>query len=351
MSGIVGHTLYGLLGLKAASNRLLPVAPIAGRHLASYLAGAYLGCDIQTMPEAVCVDTGREIGFGTVLIDKSPYTQGSVRPWSLQVGDKSYRPQQIHDLFYGRAHLVFGWTREQREHTVPWDHLPDYVANVVDDYYEMFGPGERPLAYLLGWIAHIVSDSLIKSVHPGIDLNLVDGKYTARNRPIQDLFMFHEIGVKELHLNWPALFADMAATPVEPVQRHYMRLATPRGRLPKDFPHGWQPDQADLIDAVLRENRRWCGQHADHVLSDMQLVADANGVLDCNEAIRSRTGYSYPQMVALAEQAHLRGACLQMGEAIAEMFVAVLRRSPRLANLPVDDGPSWTELMKSWSAK
>jgi len=66
MSGIVGHTLFGLLGLKAAGARKLPVGPIAGRHLASYLAGAYLGCDIQTMPEAVCVDSGREVGYGTV---------------------------------------------------------------------------------------------------------------------------------------------------------------------------------------------------------------------------------------------------------------------------------------------
>lgn len=349
MSGIVGHTLFALLGLKAASSRRLPVAPIAARHLASYLAGAYLGCDIQTMPEAVCIDTGREIGYGTVPIEQSPYTQGPVRPWSLRVGQRSYRPREIHELFYGRAHLVFGWSREQREHTVPWDHLPDYLAGVVDDTFQWFGPGERALAYVLGWMAHIVSDSLIKSVQPGIDLHLVDGTYTARNRPVQDLFMFHEIGVKELHLNWPALFADLVATPVEPVQSHYMRLATARGRLSEDFPDGWQPAHAELIDAVLRENRRWCRRHADDVLSDMQLVVGTDGTLDCNEALRLRTGFSYPQMVALAERAHLRRACLQMGEAVAEMFVAVLRRTSCLATFPVDDGPSWAELSKRWS--
>lgn len=53
MSGIVGHMMYAVLGEKAARQRKLPVAPIIQRHYASYLCGSYLGCDIQTLPEAV----------------------------------------------------------------------------------------------------------------------------------------------------------------------------------------------------------------------------------------------------------------------------------------------------------
>src|SRR6266436_2759825 len=109
MSGIVGHTLFGLLGLKAAAARKLPIVAIATRHQASYLAGAYLGCDIQTMPQAVCVESGREVGYGTVPLEKSPITGGPVRPWSLVVGERSHSPSEIHKLFYGRSHLVFGW--------------------------------------------------------------------------------------------------------------------------------------------------------------------------------------------------------------------------------------------------
>src|SRR6185436_13691835 len=107
-------------------------------------------------------------------------------------------------------------------------------------------------------MVHVVSDSLIKSVQPGIDLYLLDGKYTPRNRPIQDLFMFHEIGVKELRLDWQSLLADLAETPVEPVQWHYMRIAEPRGELARFFPHDWQPERGELLSAVLHENRRWC---------------------------------------------------------------------------------------------
>jgi hypothetical protein len=38
------------------------MVPMIARHGASYLAGADLGCDIQTLPEAICADTGKEVG-------------------------------------------------------------------------------------------------------------------------------------------------------------------------------------------------------------------------------------------------------------------------------------------------
>lgn len=345
---MIGHTLFGLLGLKAAVAQKLPVGPIAGKQLASYLAGAYLGCDIQTMPEAVCVDTGREVGYGTVPMEKSPFTGGAVRPWSLVVGERSYRPNEIHALFYGRSHVVFGYPRQQREQVVPWDHLPDYCAAVVEDTYALFGPGRRQLAYVLGWMAHVVSDSLIKSVQPGIDLYLLDGKYTPRNRPVQDLMMCHEIGEKELGLDWPALFADLVETSVEQVQLHYMRIAEPRGKLARFFPHDWQPEHRDLLTAVLIENRRWCRFHAQDVLDDMKLQQRKDGDFDCNDKIRQLTGLSYAQMVAMAQDAKLRHACWQMGDAIADMFSAVVRRSPRLAAEPAGEGPDWEEIERKW---
>jgi hypothetical protein len=55
-------------------------------------------------------------------------------------------------------------------------------------------------------------------------------------------------------------------------------------------------------------------------------------------------------MIRLAEKANLRHACWQMGEAIAEMFSAVVRRAPRLAARPADDGPSWEVLSKRWQS-
>lgn len=347
MSGIVGHSLYAVLGLKAAEQRALPVAPLVARHWASYLAGAYLGSDVQTMPEAVCVETGRECGYGTVPVAASPFTGGAVRPWKLAYEDREYTPREIHTLFYGRAHLAFGWSAEERGLAIPWDHLPDYFADVVADTFELFGPSERALAYVCGWIVHVVSDSLIKSVQPGIDLFLLDGKYTPRNRPIQDLVSFHEVGVNELQLNWPALFADLAATPVEPVQFHALRVGEPRGHLGRDFAQGWRPERKGLLAAVLAENRRWCGAHARDVLAQMELTR-VQGRLECQPALRELVGADYAEMVALADKAGFRHALWQMGEAVADMFAAVTHRSPRLADLPAETGPTWRDLTQRW---
>jgi hypothetical protein len=133
MSGLVGHSLYAKLAAREAERRRLSVATLLRRHEASFLAGAYIGCDIQVMPQAVCADTGKEVGFGTVPIERSPITGGPVRPWTLSHRGQEYTPKQIHELFYGRAHLIFGWTRADAKLAIPWDHLDDYCALAIRD--------------------------------------------------------------------------------------------------------------------------------------------------------------------------------------------------------------------------
>ncbi len=88
---------------------------------------------------------------------------------------------------------------------------------------------ERSLAYAFGWMVHIVGDSLIKSIRAGIKMQLLDGTYTPRNRPVQDLFTFHKLGIAERAAPWATWFDEMAATPVEPIQPHYMRIGEKRG--------------------------------------------------------------------------------------------------------------------------
>jgi hypothetical protein len=325
MSGIVGHTMYAVLGLKAAEQRKLPLTRIARRHFASFVAGAYIGSDVQTMPEAICVDTGREVGYGTVPVEKSPITGGAVRPFKLSTPGGDLTPREVHERFYGRAHLVFGFTIREKSLHVPWDHLPDYFAAVCDDVFDLFDGDERALAYVLGWIVHVVGDSLIKGMQPGIELNLVDGRYTPRNRPVQDLITFHEVGIKELKLDWPTIFTDLAATPVEPAQLHYMRCSKPQGHLAKLFNDGWKPENEATLRAVLVENRRWVKHHAADVLSDMQLV---NG--ECKESLSQLAGMKYAEMIEVAKKAEFRQTLAQIGDMVADMFEATQQRCVRL---------------------
>lgn len=348
LSGVIGHTMYAILGGRAAAQRRLPIVPLIQRHYASYLCGAYLGCDIQTMPEAICVDTGEEVGYGTAPLEASPITGGPVTPWTLKHDGVEYRPRDIHRQFYGRAHLVFGWDVADRAHAVPWDHLPDYVAATVQDAYDRFGPGERKLAYLFGWMAHIVGDCLIKSVQPGIDLDLLDGKYTPANRPIQDLVTFHEVGQQELGLNWADLLTDLAETPVEPIQPHYMRVARPRGALATNFPNAWSTNLASLLERVLAENRRYQRMRTPRLLQQYRLRETSAG-RQCDEELSRRTGgLSYEEMVELADQADFRHALWQMGEAVADLFERVGDRLPILQKIAAYDAPTWDQITRRW---
>jgi hypothetical protein len=327
MSGIVGHTTYALLGLQAAHH--LPIAPVLHRHLSSYLAGAYLGSDIQIVPAATCVESGREIGCCSMTFDRCPETGEAVRPWRLNHGGQSYSGQEIHDIFYGRAHLIFGYAPpDAAALTVPWDHAASYFAAAVDDTLDLFPPSERSLAYVFGWMVHVATDSLIKSFIPGIQMKLLDGTYTPRNRPIQDLYCFHEAGGKQMKLPWPALLHDLATSPVEPVQAHYMRIGEPRGKLAKLFPGGWDasPERRALLFAVLRENRRYTPQHAREEVQSLRLEKGEAGA-----ALQAKTGLNYAGMMAAAVEAGYPRALQVMAQRVSGLFADVLRRCPRLA--------------------
>ena len=351
MSGIIGHTMYALLGAKASAQRGLPVARIAERHLSSYLCGAYLGADVGTVPSVICQDTGTPVGYGSERIVKSPLTGGTVKPWALQVGNEKFTPRQIHDLFYGRAHIAFGWTAKDKGLAVPWEKIPQYFAAVMRDARQFHGSGDRQLAYSLGWMTHVIGDGLIKSVAPGMDLHLLDGKYTPSNRPIQDLVTFHEIGQKELNLDWHALLAALVDCPIEPLQAHYMRIAQSRGQLAKDHPVGWEPQRQLLLLEVMAENRRYQRIRNERILKQLTLRKTAAG-WQCDPVLSERTkGMKYPEMIALAEKANLRHALWQVGEAIADIFSEIVDLVPELKKNYHLDEPNWKTLTKRWRRK
>lgn len=332
MSGIVGHVTYALLAAREAEARGLAVAPLLRRHQASYLCGSYLGCDIQSLPEAVCLDTGQEIGYGTVAVAKSPLTGGPVKPWKLAVGAHEYTARDIHARFYGRSHLVFGWSREELHLQEPWDHLREYFRWAGEDALALFEPGERALSFLLGMLTHVVGDSLIKSVHPGVDLSLLDGKYTPRNRPIQDLVSFHEVGRKELKVDWRGVLNEIASAPVEPVQAHFMRVGPRRGTLGQMVPDGWLPELAPLLQAVVAKNHSYLSILNAETLREMELEETAEG-LDCCPKFREIIGLHYREMVDLASKAGFREALQTIATTIVDHFptedeIPCLRHNP-----------------------
>lgn len=331
MSGIIGHTIYAILTAEQIRSRHPKLAALLKRRQAEFVCGAYLGCDVQTLPEAICVDTGEEVGYGTVPLEKSPLTGGPVKPWTFEHEGRKYRARDVHDQYYGRAHVVFGWSVADRQHAVPWDHLADYAAFTFQDAIELYLPSESKVAYLFGWLVHIVGDSMIKSIRPGLKMKLLDGLYTPRNRPVQDLVTYHEVGRKEFGLDWPALLRAAAATPVELVQLHAMRTTRPRGMLGANFTNAWSPGDEPLVTRVLQENRRYLKKYLERLLPEYQLV-QAGDTWNCAaELSRQAGGLSYSQMVDAAQAAGFRETLTQIARAAAAQFDEVVRRVPALS--------------------
>ncbi len=352
MSGIIGHTAYAMLAAKAAEARRLPIVPVIRRHFPTYLAGAYLGCDIQTVPNAVCLDTGEGVGHGPVVVSRSPITGGPVKPWTLAFEGREVTPQEIQTGFYGRSHLILGWSPADRNHTLGWSRYLEYASDVAGDAMELFGPGHRALAWVLGWMTHVTGDGLIKAVLDGINLHLIDGKYTATNRPVQDLVTFNEIGREELGLNWASLLDDLATTPVEPVQRHYMRCTSRQGRLGAHFETDWDPGLETLLTAVMTENHRYQKVRNARLIRELSLTKGPDGRQVCDAALSAASGgLTYPEMVAAAEAAQFRHALWQMGELIADVFEKMVSQQASLQELPTGEGPTWDELTRRWGSR
>ncbi|MEY3175661.1 MAG: hypothetical protein RLZZ436_3575 [Planctomycetota bacterium] len=333
MSGLVGHTAYAVLTQETLRQRRPRLAELLRKHWHTYLSAAYIGCDIQTLPEAICVDTGEEVGYGTIPLERSPLTGGLLRPWSLQFADSRFTPRQIHTLFYGRSHLVFGWSTEQQQHLVPWDHLPDFAAAALQDVFEHFSGSESAVAWICGWLVHIVGDSLIKSVRPGLQMTLLDGLYTPRNRPVQDLYTFHEVGIGEFGLNWPELFAGMSRAAQEPVQYHVLRCARPRGNLAAQFSNAWEPAQEQLLEAVCRENRRYLGIYAERLLKSYALRT-IDGEQQCAQELSAAAGgLTWAEMRSAAQQARFREVLSTIAAEAATMVERSLEGTPATRGL------------------
>lgn len=323
--------MYAVLATSLLQQQGVKLAQVLRRNWSVCLSGAYPGCDIQTLPEAVCVDTGLEVGYGTIPISVSPIAGGPVRPSKLGFAGAELTPREIHNRFYGRTHLVFGWLTAEQNLMLPWDHPADFVSLVARDSLSAGRDHEAEIWWIAGWLVHIVGDSLIKSIHPGLSMKLLDGLYTAKNRPVQDLYTWHIVGIDELRLDWNETLDEVCRTPVQDIQLHAMHVTRPHGELSPDFPDGWLPADEQLVRAVCSENRRYLKLYLQQLLPQYQLY-ETGGELNCPPALSMvADGLTWTEMQQLTEKAGMRETLQQMAMQSANMIRGVFRRVPSLA--------------------
>jgi len=314
MSGIVGHLTYALLSHRKALERQLRCAAIISQHLGHYLSGAYLGADIMTLPGGACPECGQEWGYCASIPKDCPDDGSPLTPYSLEHKEEIYPSVEIHNIFYGRTHLIFGW-QQDKHLSLKWDDLPEFLGACLADTDSASGQ-----AYVLGFMSHVVGDSMIKSFQPGLDLYLLNGTYTPENRPIQDLFTFHEIGIGELAVDWSSLMESVVATPVQTVQAHYMRCTEPCGKLAESFPEGWRPKLESLLMNVLAENRRYQRIRNARLLDELELTNGPDG-FECDPGLSTTArGLKYREMLSMCREAGFRSALETIAVETAEVF-------------------------------
>jgi hypothetical protein len=314
MSGIVGHITYALLSHRKSQEHRLSCAAIISQHFDHYLSGAYLGVDIMTLPGGVCPECGQEWGYCASMPKTCPDDGAPLTPYVLNHAGESYPSIDIHRAYYGRTHLIFGW--HQDEHLcMTWDDLPEFFGACLADANE---PAEK--AYVLGFISHVVGDCMIKSFQPGLKLHLLNGTYTPQNRPIQDLYSYHEVGIAELGVDWPSLMESVVATPVQTIQAHYMRCAEPSGTLAEKFPEGWRPELKSLLMSVMAENRRYQRIRNVRLLEELKLKDGPEGP-ECDAGLSmTAEGLNYREMLSLCRESDFRAALDTIAEETAVMF-------------------------------
>lgn len=323
MSGIIGHLTYAILAHQIVLERAPQIARLISDHQDSYLAGAYLGADVMTLPGGKCPECGGEYGYGGDFSRSCPKDQCPLHAYTLTFHGVTYTPQEIHRMFYGRSHLLFGWRNGQAKFGLQWSQLPSYFEAAITDTFAFYTQPERRVAYVMGWISHVIGDALIKSVQPGLNLYLLNGTYTPQNRPIQDLFSFHQFGKAECQLDWSDLMFNLVETPVESVQAHFMRLTEPRGQLAEKFPTGWSPKHEQLLYAVMSENRRYQKIRNPRLVRQLALDQMPDG-LNCNVQLSQITGgLSFEEMMQIADAAGFRQTLAQIGEAIAQFLASI----------------------------
>ena len=163
---------------------------------------------------------------------------------------------------------------------------------------------------------------------------------------MQDLVSFHELGKKELGVDWPSLLADLADTPVESIQPLYMRVTKYRGQLAWDFPYDWRGCLEPLIMKGLAENRRHQRIRNGRILQQMALRRVGSG-WECDGQLSQRTGgLTYSEMVQAAEKAGFRHALWQIARQIADIFERIVHLQPLLHGFPTDLGPCWEDISR-----
>jgi hypothetical protein len=219
MPAFVTHTLFAHMALQALREARHPLASIAETHAGLFRTAAIAGCDIQCMPYQVCRHCNapyrhdQEENRRCLVCGRE-----KLEDFVFQVSDgHRLKRRDIERDLYGNTHLVLhrkylgygvrsGAPPGPAEQPFP-EQVVRHVANALHDGERVAGrksQTENYFAFVLGWLAHVVSDAIFKGVYlHAARVNFFGFQYNMAMLPAAETLTMTDIA-HDFGVRWPA---------------------------------------------------------------------------------------------------------------------------------------------------
>lgn len=271
MSGSVGHQfIAAVTALTLRGHADLPVAGPVVRCPEHARTGAYLGADIQIMPDYVCGRCGAL--WGIVRPDfrctcGTPAAQ--LQRFTFEHDGREWGRRSVQQVFYGRTHACLANDAPGSDRdNLPWAELPKLAGHMLQVASRRPShlanatypaTNEEAVSWVVGWVSHIVQDNVVKdTVDLGVEYDILDGKYGPQTRVAYEWLILTSFSY-DLGLDPAGLLYTDTSHGDNGLLTHYLMVEQPSAYASLGMDGRWpaRPEQRSLAEAVQRENRRY----------------------------------------------------------------------------------------------
>lgn len=267
------HTLFAHMALDALIAARHPLAGVAARRAAVLRVAATVGCDIQCMPYQTC--QGCEAWYRhDRKSDRKCLVCGeeALADYFVDIRDgRRLKRTDIERDYYRHTHLVLGHDRGYGvdPKTAPGPEEQPFPQQVVDHLTFCLKDAERAavprgqtenyVAFLLGWMTHVVSDALFKGCYRhAARIDFFGHQYAMAMLPAAETLSMTDISY-DFGASWPTWRADLLDAERDGGALRHLTMGNP----PELYGPHWtaahgRPDPAvgRVIDAVAPINRQ-----------------------------------------------------------------------------------------------
>jgi hypothetical protein len=206
--------------------------------LPSLCAGSYRGADLQIMPLAVCQCCGRVLGLEfDPLRPLCEHCGGGIRPYLFRHGGKNWDFLSLHETFYSRSHVVIPSPFPLSDRSpLDVDAMRLLFFHVARDAMRTAqasatvaadpAKGQHALAFAMGWMAHVVTDGIMKGhLAPALP-RFIDGQYGQWSKIAYEVVILSSLSY-DLGLTYDDLLFDLPGWDDNGIFLHYMMVNEP----------------------------------------------------------------------------------------------------------------------------